>query len=82
MSELLKKIKLFRTLELKPISKEIEIEWMREIDQDLITTNNIKECVILIEKIDKWNRKLRSRKARKCCHFCVSMQKISFHVII
>lgn len=47
----IEKIKIFRDHELKPLSKDAEIQEIKEIEHHLISANNLKECYIAIEKV-------------------------------
>lgn len=50
MSELINQIKLFRSLKLQPVSgKELKI-WEREIENNLIDINNIKDCYVIMNQ--------------------------------
>lgn len=53
MSEIIEKIKFFRSLKLKPTSNDEKIKWANAMDRYLISLYNINECFVLIENIKK-----------------------------
>lgn len=82
MNNLIDQIKLFCFLKLRPISEKELRRWECEIEKDLIQTNKIKECYVLINKINDFHiysffnekqqcgRILRQRKKPRCCKMC------------
>lgn len=73
MGELLDKIKLFRTLNLRPISEKEHKRWMCEIEKNLIVINNVKRCYVLVEQIKTTSSNCDNQK--QTCGRVLRLQK-------
>lgn len=52
MCEIIEQIEFFHVLKLQPVSKKEVKRWEREIENNLIAINNVKECYVAIEPLN------------------------------